>query len=939
MIVQRGQTTRAVSRMPRRLCAVGGLVLLLFLAASRCIPVVLGDPPPRPPSDQAPVFEAQVQKIFQARCSRCHGAKRQRAGLMLTTREGVLRGSESGPVVVAGHPEKSRLFELLRSGTMPPKKEPRLPAGEIETIRKWIAAGATFRTSPSPVRPEVTQNDILPLLQLRCTVCHGLRRKEAGLDLRTRAGMLRGGKSGPGIVPGKPEQSLLLKKIRSGAMPPPRQVVSVSVKPMEPQEVGLLTRWIKIGAPETLSAPDIATTSPDLLVSDDDRHFWAFQPPRAVPVPAPRHAGRVRTPIDAFILQKLEERGLTLSPEASRLTLMRRAYFDLTGLPPEPAEIKAYLADTAPDAYERLIDRLLASPHYGERWGRYWLDLAGYSDSEGVQDSDLFRPEAWRYRDYVIRSFNADRPYDRFLLEQIAGDELVDYEHAPVITDEIYSNLVATGFLRMAIDGTFADITNFVPDRLEVVAREMEVLTSSVMGLTIRCARCHSHKYDPIPQRDYYRLAAIFKGALDENDWLKPQRQKGPPGQHDRYLPQVTTRERQAWQQHEQQIQTQIDALKKGPRTSPSAARIKALEAARKPEPVIRALWDRGEPSPTYILKRGNYLTPGRLVGPGVPSVLTDGKTPFEVKPPFPGARKTGRRLAFARWLTRPDHPLTARVMVNRIWKQHLGTGLVKTLDNFGKAGARPTHPELLDWLAVEFVRRGWSVKAMHRLILTSAAYRQTSHVSPLQEKADPDNRLQSRMPLRRIDAEVLRDTLIAIDGRLDRRMYGPGDPVKARPDGLVTSVGTEHGWRRSIYTLQRRMQIPTILESFDFPQMSPNCIERRQATVVLQPLLLRNNGQVNEWAGAFARRVVEQAGTDPARQVDLAFLLAFGRRPSDSEQAICLESLDRLTKKWTDTLGSPKQPTAAMHAEASRRALTNLCRALINAAELLYID
>src|SRR5262249_34271062 len=312
----------------------------------------------------------------------------------------------------------------------------------------------------------------------------------------------------------------------------------------------------------------------------------------------------VRNPVDAFILQKLEQKGLTLSPEADPLTLLRRASFDLTGLPPEPAEVQAFLADARPDAYERMIDRLLASPRYGERWGRYWLDLAGYADSEGKREQDLPRPHAWRYRDYVIRSFNSDKPYSRFLLEQLAGDELADYEHAKEITPEIYDNLVATAFLRMVPDATWANITNYITDRQEVISDEIDVLGSGVMGLTMKCARCHSHKFDPIPQRDYYRLVAVFKGAYDDGDWLKPDlRPGGAPESTDvlpgRLLPYVTTAERREWE---------------------------ADNAKRKdklPEPKIQALWDRGEPTPTYIYRRGDPMSPGKLVGPGVPSMLT----------------------------------------------------------------------------------------------------------------------------------------------------------------------------------------------------------------------------------------------------------------------------------------------------------------------------
>ncbi len=858
----------------------------------------------------APSFTKDIRPLLQAKCLRCHGEKVRRAELDLRTLAGILEGGESGPAVVPGKPDDSPLYEKVHGGAMPPAKKDRLKAAEVETIRRWIAAGAPAGEGDSsrPVAPEVNQHDVLPILLRRCTVCHGRHRQEGKLDLRTKASMLRGGKSGPAIVPGKPQASLLIKKTRAGQMPPPTRLVEASVKPIEAGEIDVLTRWIAAGAPEVVVEPDVATTRPDPLVSDRDRDFWAFRPPRPVAVPLVQRIGRVHNPIDAFILDRLEKKGLTLSPEADRATLLRRASFDLTGLPPEPGEVKAFLPDRRPDAYERLIDRLLASPRYGERWGRYWLDAAGYADSEGKREQDLPRPHAWRYRDYVVRSFNADKPYSRFLLEQIAGDELANCDGAAEITPELYDNLVATGFLRMAPDATWANITGYLPDRLEVIADEIDVLGSAVLGLTMKCARCHSHKFDPIPQRDYYRLLAVFKGAYDEHDWLKPDVRPGlGPVSKDvlggRHLPHVTTAERRAWQ---------------------------SLEG-KAPEPRVQALWDRGHPSPTYLYLRGDPLRPGRLVGPGVPSVLTDGKTPFVVTPPWPGAKKTGRRLAFARWLTRPDHPLTARVMVNRIWKHHFGTGIVKTLGNFGKAGAAPTHPKLLDWLALQFVRQGGSVKAMHRLMMTSATYRQSSAVTADRKKADPDNSLYSRMPLVRLDAEALHDTLLLVAGRLDETRFGPPAAVRIRPDGLVTPAQSLRGYRRLIYVRQARKQLPTHLETFDYPQMNPNCLERRDSTVAPQALHLMNNGTIHELAGHFADRVRREAGKEPAKQIESAWWIALGRAPGSEERTVGMEALGRLTVAWGRHGTDPEA--------ARRKALTSFCRALVNSAGFLYVD
>jgi mono/diheme cytochrome c family protein len=961
-------------------------------------------------------FVTEVLPLFQAKCLRCHGEKTRKADLDLRTQSGVLKGGESGPAVLPGRPEKSLLYEKVVDGTMPPGKKGRLSEAEVATIRHWIenvpATNPTAAAKAPETIPAITQHDVIPILLRSCTVCHGLHRKEGSLDLRSRSAMLRGGKSGPAIVPGKPEESLLVRKLRSGQMPPAGRLVEVSVKPLGPPEVETLARWIAAGAPEVVLEPDVATAAPDSLVTDKDRDFRAFRPPQPVAVPAVQHSNRVRNPIDAFVLEKLEGKGLSLAPEADRVTLLRRACFDLTGLPPEPAEVLAFAADADQNAYEKLIDRLLASPRYGERWGRRWLDLAGYADSEGKREQDLPRPNAWRYRDYVIRSFNSDKGYDRFVLEQIAGDELADYEHAPEITAEMYDNLVATGFLRMAPDATWANITGYVPDRIEVIADEIDVLGSAVMGLTLKCARCHSHKFDPIPQRDYYRLLDVFKGAYDEYDWLKPDVRPGlgplsqdvQPG---RLLPGMSAAQRQARQESNAKIQAEIDALRstlerkakalaardldnrlaqlpevlradlrtmldtaadkrdavqrylaskfenqlrvdRATLESSDAAfkaesekvekRVKSLETGlqRDPVPVVQALWDRGEPSPTYLYRRGDPLSPGRLVGPGVPSVLTDGKTPFVVTPPWPGAKKTGRRLAFARWLTRPDHPLTARVAVNYLWKGHFGTGIVKTPGNFGKAGAPPGHPDLLDWLAREFVRHGWSLKAMHRLVMTSSTYRQSSAMTPERAKLDPDNSLYSGMPLTRLDAEALYDSLLLVAGKLDDTRGGPADGVDVRPDGLVTPEESPRGWRRAIYVRQTRKHLPTHLENFDYPQMNPNCIERRSSTVAPQALHLMNNGMVQRLAEHFASRVGREAGADPARQIERAYLIALGRQPSDEEKRLGVDALRKLTDEWARHPVTAEKPD---NNAGSLRALTTYCHAIVNTAAFLYVD
>lgn len=899
---------------------------ILPLSASMVCLVALMPQSARPAE---PLFENTVAPILTKKCGDCHGAEDKEAKLDLSSAAGVVRGGESGKVLEPGTPNESSLFLRVLSGEMPPEGSPRLTKAEIQTIRDWIAGGAKFKTPPKVAR-QVTQHDAIPILLLRCTACHGTRRKEGGLDLRTRESILKGGKKGPAAVAGKPAESLLLKRIHAEEMPPRRLLVSVSVKPMTPSEQSTLQRWISAGLPETKSPA--ASTRPAL--SEKDRQFWSFQPPKAIGVPKVKRG--VSNPIDAFVERKLNQSELTLAAKADRLTLLRRVCFDLTGLPPTIKQQDEFLADEKPGAWKRLIDRLLESPRYGERWARHWLDAAGYADSEGAQNEDRVRSHIWRYRDYVVRSFNADKPYDRFLQEQIAGDEMVDYENAKEITPEIYDCLVATGFLRTAPDRTFADITNFVPDRLEVIADEMQVFSSAVLGLTMQCARCHAHKFDPISQHDYYGLTAIFKDALDEYDWLKSQ---GP-----RTLNFVTTKERSAWEAHEAEVTRKVEALEKELKAATEKEKKDELKGKidfekgrRKPEPRMRTLWSRGEPSPSYLLLRGNYLTPGEPVSPNVPVVFSASNgAPFaklieeSASSNSDGTRKTGRRLALARWLTRPDHPLTARVIVNRVWKHHFGQGLVSTLDNFGVTGSPPSHPELLDFLAIHFVESGWSIKWLHRMILTSETWQQTSRAPDRERPVDPA--LLWHMPLQRMEAEVLRDSLLSVSGQLDLTPFGPPDQVVEAGNGLVTSSRSDKGWRRSIFVLQRRTKIPTLLENFDFPQMGPNCLDRGESVVAPQALHLLNNKMVHELAGHFAERVCGEAGKYPDDQLKLAWRMAVGRLPSEEEEQIGLSLLAEFRERW--------QADGKVNQEvAEQKALSSFCHGLMNSAAFLYID
>ena len=1000
-----------------------------------------------PTANKLPRFESDIRPILELHCSSCHGESTQQGGLDLSTRESVLQGGASGSAVIPGSADSSLLFERVRTGAMP-IGENKLSAEKVELIGHWIDSGARsdgeeVGASAGHLRAaQVTERDVFAtILQVRCVLCHGRRNQQGGLDLRTRASLLKGGRSGPAIVLGQPDESLLIKRVADQQMPPPESFRDFAVRPVTTKELEKLRQWILAGAPKGAENILEVGSGPDPLLSDRDRQFWSFRSPKRPSVPNVRAKDSVRTPIDAFLLARLEAEGLGFSPEAGRLTLMRRAYFDLIGLPPDPDEIEAYLQDDSPRSYESMIDRLLDSSHYGERWARYWLDAAGYSDSEGKIENDLVRPHFYRYRDYVIRSLNSDKPYDQFLVEQIAGDELFDYKAVHEPSADQVDQLVATGFLRTAPDGSYSLAGNKISDRLNVLADQVEIFSSSVMGLTVACARCHSHKYDPIPQRDYYRLSAVFQAAYDPYDWLFPNTNIDDPEGKTvfplRHLSAIPERERREVERYNRPIHAEIQRLQaslaeraqplreqllneklaklpagirqhlrealrasvetlseeerylkekclqceagsaKGrgvsrqvssdvedyllenfgefarvgqpeleerfPDFKAEAARInQAIKSAKeqlRPEPRIRALFDMGgEPTPAHLLRRADYLNPGPMVRPGVPSVLRDGIAPYRVvKPPWT-TDTSGRRLALARWLVQAEHPLTARVMVNRIWQHHFGTGLVATPGDFGHTGARPSHPELLDWLATEFVGQGWSMKAMHKLIMTSTSYRQSSGIDGTRRRADPDNALLSRFAMRRLDADAIRDAMLMVAQRLDPTPFGPAAEAEVRPDGEVLSECSEAGCRRSIYTLQRRTKPNTLLDVFDTPQMTPNCLRREHSTVSSQALQMWNSDTVRQNARHFAGRVIDATGSDLNRQIDRIYLAALARWPSDAEREVRARQVQELTQQWLDHLDT-EVPAEPKQGRARWLALATLCHSILNSAEFIYID
>ncbi|MSO22829.1 MAG: DUF1553 domain-containing protein [Acidobacteria bacterium] len=940
-------------------------------------------------------FESAVLPILQQKCMQCHGGNAPQGDLDLRSASALFKGGKSGAAIAPGNSAGSLIVSKINSGAMPPVGA-KLTPDEVNVIRSWINQSAP--PALGPAEPVLTEQQVLPILQMRCVTCHGKRRQEGDLDLRTQASRLKGGKSGPALVPGKPEESLLYRRIVSGEMPPAKLLYENNVRPPTSAEVVTVRKWIASGA-RPAPTGDAKAATKESVIREKDLDFWAFKPPGSPAIPTVRNVRLVRNPIDAFLLHKLEGKGLGYSPEAPKLTLVRRAYLDLIGLPPSHRELEAFFSDKRPDAYERLIDQLLASPHYGERWAQLWLDLAGYADSEGVKESDDIRPNAWRYRDYVIRAFSSNKPYDRFLVEQIAGDELLDYKKLREVTAESIDTLAATGFLRMASDPTDSPSNASIEEKMTVIADEIEVLSSSVMGLTMGCARCHDHKYDPVPQRDYYRLSAVLQTAYDPYEWLSASKRvldigleserkeveafNAPLNSQIKQLEAAIETKAKPWRKQALEeglsslspaVQTSLRALATTPEGNRSAAQQELAEKYKEilsasndqlvkkfpefkieanklkkpiddlrrqllPKPQIRALYDMGgDPAPVYVLRRGEAQSIGERVYPGVPAALKIGLQPFQ--PVSPGAQRdsSGNRLALARWLTQANHPLTSRVIVNRIWMNHFGRGLVPSPANFGRSGQPPSHPELLDWLATEFVRQGWSIKTLHRLMMTSAAYRQSSRVRPDLLKADPENTLLSRMALRRLDAEGLYDSILSVTDRLDPQQFGKPAEIEEKPSGEIIAKGGKNGWRRAIYVLKRRKTPLTLLEVFDQPRMSPNCTERRQSNVSPQALQMMNGDTARQHARYLAGRLIDEFPGDREKQIRQLYLRTISRLPVPKETQQALTSMNELAKHWRSNLEEQKNQAPRV-STAEWYALSSLAHAMLSSGEFLYID
>ena len=1206
---------------------------------------------------ELPLFEVDVVPILKQHCFECHAGDLLEAGLDLQQRLKIFAGGESGPAIIPGSAETSLLFQKIVTGDMPPDEES-VPEGEIEVIRRWIDQGAllTREETLDSVKREFAAMHVNEAFVMTnvfnsyCIVCHGKWKQEAGLDLRTRESILRGGKSGPAMVLGSPDKSLVYQRILRDEMPPKHNIFGdmTYVYRVKSTDFEKLRLWIELGAPSDSPSvrPQPGERHPE--IHDDDLQHWAFQPLKRPDLPHLTSSTQVNHPIDLFLSARLEEQNLSLSPAADKRVLIRRAYFDLIGLPPSPEQMDLHLGENSPGGYEQLIEHLLESPYYGERWAQYWLDAAGYADTHGVINRDELRKYMWRYRDYVIRSLNQDKPYDQFLIEQIAGDELFDWKTTDKLTPEQIQKLIATGFLRTAPDATDEGGFNKIADRFAVVNEQLNIFSTAVMGITMECSRCHFHKFDPIPQSDYYRLAAIFRSAFDPYDWRIPNEVLYPPkfsvppayqrylqhdsdaltpevvlhnkrlqakidtleqqvdeiaapyrqrirenrlknaqellahyrfesisngqivntvsgqiegttsatlnadrpelvggetsldlrggrsatitkrpfifhdlaghagnatlefflkplgkpgtqsalfwtnspeegdrnrfnirietfqnsqkiisgigadyrdpdgknvfgistsshglevgkwyhvailrrdlgndgfsyewyfnGQIDDFQSQTTAgslpraltwtiggrpgfpanvlidevrlwrgiispnqflhqstaelsaqqithtripsqqereellnilaiskkdldeQQRQLLARYEDYLRVDNDLLQKqfpefAEKTASLQKEITTHTWRQLPHMLIHGLNDvGGTPTNVHIFRRGDERAPMQAVTPGVPAVLTGGVERFDQTRKENNA-STGNRLVLARWLTEKDHPLTARVLVNRVWQHHFGKGLVATPGNFGRSGTPPTHPRLLDWMATEFVRQGWSIKDLHRLIMTSSAYRQSSQLTEKHRVQDPDNLLYSRFPFHRLNAEAIRDSLLQVAGRLDKTPYGPADEISTTEDGEVRSRQTPHGYRRSIYMVQRRLQPLTMLELFDAPAMVPNCLQRTESTVATQALQLFNSAFVRENAQHLAQRLIAEQD-DQEQQLKRLYRLAYGRPPTPDELARAKTAMASLELFWR------QESTEEKTAEQPRtRALATFCHTIFNSPEFIYVD
>ena len=803
----------------------------------------------------------------------------------------------------------------------------------------------------SPEALAFFEKDVRPILKANCLKCHGDGKLKGNFSLANRAAILKGGDLGTAVNLKKPHESNLLKAVNykdNLEMPPTGK--------LNDSEIAVLTKWVAAGMPMPVGGAAVVGKHEPKggVVTPEAKKYWAYQPVRRQAVPAVKNADWIRNPIDSFVLAKLEVKGISPAPPADRVALVRRVYYDLTGLPPTPEQVDAFVADQTPKAYESLIDRLLESSHYGEKWGRHWLDVVRYAETNGYE-RDGPKPFAWRYRDYVIRSFNADKPYDQFVREQIAGDEMPGYNPDAVI---------ATGYYRLGVwDDEPADPLLAMFDEYD----DMVATTAQTfLAMTMNCARCHDHKIDPIPQKDYYALVAFLrdiKRFSDNRDVRSASNLSdiSPPAIRATYEAELKARKARIATIVGRMMSIEDAAIKKMPAEDQRAAEAndrpqvvrkvpQFLDAApkaeyetlRKERETLEKKTDPAQelalsvnncevrPPPTTILIRGNAHSPGANVEPAFPEVL--GSALPVIPAPGADARSSGRRTVLANWIVSPANPLAARVMVNRIWQGHFGRGIVSSSNDFGKFGTLPTHPELLDWLASEFVASGWRVKHLHKTILMSQTYQMSARSTPETLRADPGNALFGRFTMRRLTAEEVRDSILNASGMLNLKAGGPSVYPKISKEVLAGQSIPGAGWhtsptldgnRRSVYVhIKRSLQVP-VLAQHDQADTDTSCPVRYTTTVPTQALGMLNGEFTNEAATAFAKRAVKDAEKleDRVRRV---IRLTTGRVPGEDEVAKDVAFIREL------------QAAAKLSDEA---ALRQYCLLALNANEFVYVD
>ena len=838
----------------------------------------------------------------------------------------------------------------------------------------------------------VFEKDIRPLLAKHCFECHGEEVQERGLDLRTVSAMLQGGEAGPVIVRGDPDQSEMMAILDSGKMPPD------PTTSLSDDELALIRRWIEADSPsEEIARPH----RPPPKFAASDREHWAWQRLRPHKIPDVVHRELVENRIDRHLLVQLEQKRLSYSAEAADDQLVRRVYFDLLGIPPTPDELDDYAGDQRPLKFERLVDRLLASSHFGERWGRHWLDVAGFVDVVGSDnDAAIIKPLAgkWRYRDYVIRSFNQDRPFDQFLVEQLAGDELHDWRDRENFTPEIVDALIATGFLLSANDDTDQNELNTPDVRHHVLQRTSENVANALFAVTLQCAKCHDHKYESLSQIDYYRFEAVFAPIFNVRNWvvsnartradvsnrlrdeidrvnvesasqmtaLDQRRAAIRAASRERIFAQkllaIPEPDRDAVRQavtaaadKRTDAQKQLVA-KHGDQVAVSDAEIDAALSPNEREEIgkidqgratamglrreyeqISIASESSPPARTHVLRRGDWMRPGLEVQAELFEIFTDDGSPYSLRA-VSSSDTSGRRLALANAATDANSVSgqhVARVYVNRVWQQLFGRGIVETSDNFGVSGSPPSHPELLDWLAREFIQNDWRPKRLIRQMVLSRAYRQSTVATEEHPamSADPDNRLLWRMNLRRLDSEQLRDAILSASGSLDATVGGPPIPLSPLPNVMVVvktdglPAGTSP-FRRSVYLLARRNYHLTLMRVFDQPIVARTCAVRKPSAMVTQSLALLHDEFLFDQSARMADGILQQLpNATRLEHIDLAWRLVLGRLPNADEAELCVGTWAR----HVDRFAGSENP--------DRQAFAQICQMLLNTNEFLYLE